>query len=84
VETTTLFGGKEKVMRLVKFIGSKIVRVSLLGCGAMVLLTAFGSVARAGGGPFGGTPEIDPSSLSGAITLLFGGALLLSGKRSLK
>jgi hypothetical protein len=71
-------------MRLVKLLSLKIIRASQLGCGAFVLLVAFESVARASGGPFGGTPEIDPSSLSSAITLLFGGALLLSGKRSLK
>jgi hypothetical protein len=50
--------------------------------GLLLVLTALAARAWAsddfGGGP---VPEIDPSSMISAVTLLFGGLLLLRGKR---
>lgn len=51
--------------------------------GGLFLLTAFANTAHADGGAFF-VPEMDPASICGAITLLAGGALLLTSRRSAK
>jgi hypothetical protein len=54
-------------------------RASCAAFGAVVILTAMGSSA----GAFTGiSPEIDPGSLSSAMTLLVGSALYIMGRRA--
>jgi hypothetical protein len=48
--------------------------------GAIVVLTSMGSTAIAF--PNVGTPEIDPGSLTSAMTLLVGSALYIMGRRA--
>ena len=50
--------------------------------GLALVLTAVVGAAYAGGGPppAPGVPEIDPGSMGSALTLLIGGAFLLTGK----
>jgi hypothetical protein len=53
-------------------------RAASTALGLAMVLTAVAGSAHAGGGwP---TPEIDPGSMSGALTLLVGGAFLLTAK----
>lgn len=63
-------------MHLVTQLGSKILRASLVACGGMLILTALGSAALASVEG----PEIDPGTLSSAMTLLVGGTLLLTSR----
>ena len=67
-------------MYLVKQLCLKILRASLVACGGLLVLTALGSAAHAS---IEG-PEIDPGTLSSAMTLLVGGALLLTSRRRRK
>jgi hypothetical protein len=67
-------------MPLVKQLCSKILRASLMACGGLLVLTALGSAAYAS---IVG-PEIDPGTLSSAMTLLVGGVLLLTSRRGRK
>jgi hypothetical protein len=69
-------------MHLVKQLCSKILRASLMACGGLLVLTALGSAAYALEPAPG--PEIDPGTLSSAMTLLVGGALLLTSRRGRK
>jgi len=61
-------------------------------CFTLLLLTPFSANARDllrnrprpghnGGGGGGSVPELDPSAASAALSLLAGGALVLSGRR---
>jgi hypothetical protein len=68
-------------MRLVKQFGLKAVRSGLLVCGGLVILSALGGSALA---RTSDAPEIDPNSLSSALTLLAGGVMLLAGRRRRK
>ena len=50
-------------------------------CGALMVFVAFSGVAHA---DFGDVPEIDPGSIVSALTLLSGGVLMLTARRSPK
>jgi hypothetical protein len=67
-------------MRSVKLLGPTLFRASALLCGGVIVLTALGRTAYALP-TF--APEIDPGSLSTAIGLFAGTALLLTGRRPL-
>ncbi len=49
-------------------------------CGLMLMVLGMGNVAL-GDPPLPSIPEIDPASIGGALTLLIGGMLVLSGSR---
>jgi hypothetical protein len=68
---------KEYIMvaRLVRLVSASTVKA----CGLMMVLTAFATPAV--GVDINFLPEIDPGSMVSAVTLLFGGLLLLSSKR---
>ena len=53
-------------------------RTARTGLGLMLVLTALAATATAGG-PLP-APEIDPGSMGSALTLLLGGALLITGR----
>jgi len=55
-------------------------RTARAGLGLMLVLTAVAGVANAGGAPPPLAPEIDPSSIGSALTLLLSGAFLLTGR----
>ena len=69
-------------MHLVKHFGSAIFRAGLAGCGGLLVLTAIGRAAFALEPAPG--PEIDPGTLSSAMTLLVGSTLLLTSRRKRK
>ena len=58
----------------------RIVRTSLLVAGLGLVLAAAANTAFAHQPPIG-TPEIDPGSTAGALTLLAGGLLVLRSRR---
>jgi hypothetical protein len=60
------------IVRLLKGIGS----ITVTGCGLMMVLTAIGSSAAA----VDVAPEIDAGSLGSAVTLLVGGAMMLTDR----
>lgn len=64
-------------MGVCKQIGSLLVVSGKRALGGLLMLTAMGSAAFAGGV----VPEIDAGSMCAAVTLLVGGALLLSAGR---
>ena len=47
---------------------------------AMVLISLAGSAHAGGSPPPLATPEIDPGSIGSALTLLIGGAMVLTGR----
>jgi hypothetical protein len=51
-----------------------------MGLGLALVVLALTSVAHATGPLTPAAPEIDPSSIGSALTLLTGGALLLTGR----
>ena len=53
---------------------SALLTVARKSVGVMLVMTAMGGVALAVDPP---APEMDPSSITGALTLLIGGALML-------
>jgi hypothetical protein len=56
-------------------------RTARTGLGLLLILTALASAVNAGGGPPPPVaPEIDPGSIGSALTLLMGGAFLLTGR----
>lgn len=55
-----------------------LAKVACTCLGLAMVLTAVTGPAYAGGVLF--APEIDPGSMGGGLTLLFGGALLFTGK----
>jgi hypothetical protein len=57
----------------------KIVSLAAFAVGFGLVLSAVSGLAVAAT-PLPDTPEIDPSSMMGAMTLFVGGALLLAGK----
>lgn len=57
----------------------QVVRTSLLVAGLGLVLAAAANTALAKYGPQG-TPEIDPGSTAGALTLLVGGLLVLRSR----
>ena len=65
-------------MHLVKALCSMSVRAGLAACGSLLMLSALGGYAYARGVD---APEIDPGSLSSAITLFVGGVMLLTSRR---
>ncbi len=58
---------------------SRLARTALMGVGMALVLTALAGVVHAGGLP-PPVPEIDPGSMASAMTLLTGGAILLTGR----
>lgn len=56
----------------------KSFRAASTACGFALLVTALSTVAVAGGPK---APEIDPGSMSSAVTLLIGGLMLMTGRR---
>lgn len=56
----------------------RMVGMACSGLGLALVVAAFGGLAQAG--PPVITPEIDPGSMGSALTLLIGGAMLLTGK----
>jgi hypothetical protein len=69
-------------MHLVRHLSSKILRASLMAGGGLLILSALGRAAFALEPAPG--PEIDPGTLSSAMTLLVGSALLLTSRRGRK
>lgn len=67
-------------MRWRQFGSLKAVRKAV---GFLLMLSALGGVARAGDtrGPEFHSPELDPGSMASALTLLSGGALLITARR---
>jgi hypothetical protein len=57
-----------------------VLATSLKSCGLLLVLTACAATAFGRDGT--NVPEIDPSSASSALTLLIGGLLMLTGRRS--
>ena len=66
-------------MRLVKQLGSAISGVCLQLGGGLLILTAIGGTALAV--DVAVVPELDPGTITSAITLLMGSVLLLTGRR---
>ena len=66
-------------MRLIKQLGLAMLRTGLTFASAMLLVTAFGHTALAVDPP--SAPEIDPGTISSAMTLLAGSVLLITGRR---
>ena len=67
-------------MRLLTFVGpitSFIARTGLVIAGVALMFTAVGGTASA----VDLTPEIDPGTISSAVTLLVGTTMLLAGRR---
>jgi hypothetical protein len=65
-----------------KKLGSVVASAGLTACGGLAVLTAIGGIAFARPGL--AAPEIDPSSIVSAVTLLLGSAMLLTGRRLTK
>jgi uncharacterized membrane protein YphA (DoxX/SURF4 family) len=57
----------------------RFARAACVGLGLALVVAALGGSAHAGG-PIIATPEIDPGSMGSALTLLIGGAFLLTGR----
>ncbi len=66
-------------MRFLKPLLSAISPACVGACAGLFVLTLLANTAYAI--PVPSTPEIDPGSLSSAITLLTGSALILTGRR---
>src|SRR4051794_14192714 len=64
-----------------KTTASRLVRIVRDGVGLALVLSAVGATAFARG-PSLAAPEIDPGSIGSALTLLTGGVMLLTGRRS--
>ena len=64
-------------MRFLGPITSFIARTGLVVAGVALMFTAFGGTARA----VDVGPEIDPGTISSAVTLLVGTTMLLTGRR---
>jgi hypothetical protein len=58
---------------------SRLARIGCTGLGLAMVLTALAGSVH-GGAPGISAPEIDPGSMASALTLMLGGALLLTGK----
>ena len=67
-------------MRLVKKLGSKCIKALPLFCGSVVVVAVLASTAQAVPRPRV-SPEIDPASISSAITLFAGSVMLITGRR---
>ena len=64
-----------------KAVYSWLARTARMGVGMALVLTALAGVVHAGSEPPPlGTPEIDPGSMASALTLLMGGAFLITGR----
>jgi hypothetical protein len=66
-------------MRLVKQFGLNVIRAGLFVAGGAIVLSGLSTAALAV--PPGAAPEIDPGSMSSAVTLLVGGIMLFTGRR---
>ncbi len=64
-----------------KALYSRLARTARTGVGLALVLSALAGEVRAGGLP-PPTPEIDPGSMASALTLLIGGAMVLTGRSS--
>jgi hypothetical protein len=62
-----------------KAVLSRLARTARMGLGFALVLTALAGVVHAGG-PLPSVPEIDPGSMASALTLLMGGAFLVTGR----
>jgi len=62
-----------------KAVHSWLARTARMGVGLALVLTALAGVTHAGGAP-PPVPEIDPGSMASALTLLMGGAFLITGR----
>jgi hypothetical protein len=62
-----------------KAVLSRLARTAHTGVGMALVLTALAGVVHAGASP-PSVPEIDPGSMASALTLLIGGAILLTGR----
>jgi len=60
---------------------SCVLNAARFACGVLMVFVASSGVARA---DFGDVPEIDPGSIVSALTLLSGGVLMLTARRSPK
>ncbi len=58
---------------------SRLARTARMGVGMALVLTALAGVVHAGASP-PSVPEIDPGSMASALSLLIGGAILLTGR----
>ena len=70
-----------------KAVLSRLARTARMGVGMALVLTALAGVAHAQGllpsptsVPRISSPEIDPSAIGSAVTLLMGGAFLVTGR----
>ncbi len=63
-----------------KAVYSRLARTARMGVGLALVLTALAGVVHAGGGLPSAAPEIDPGSMASALTLLMGGAFLVTGR----
>ena len=65
-----------------KAVYSWLARTARMGVGLALVLTALAGPAQAGTGPplSVPVPEIDPGSMASALTLLMGGAFLVTGR----
>ena len=61
-----------------KVVHGWLARTARMGVGLVLILTALAGVVQAGG-PVS-VPEIDPGTLGSALTLLLGGALVITGR----
>ncbi len=63
-----------------KAVHSWLARTARMGVGLALVLSALAGSAHAGAPPPPTVPEIDPGTLGSALTLLMGGAFLITGR----
>jgi hypothetical protein len=61
-------------------IGSKAGGLAMRAAGFALMMAALGGRAMAGDGRTSSVPEIDPGSMTSAMTLLVGGVMMLTGR----